>query len=180
MYALEIRIVRLINAIEVDANTVDIRNVSALEWLKRVCTSRSSASTHSPLPISVVRYGSLQGRRGRLPSKAKYQQSDEPPSPPLPLVTSLARAYHESCTTTTDPSTNSIDTISTQQLIGLLESSYMATLRFALKIPGVQDMPRDDIHTLLNLNFFSMMALRIAYRYVCVSSLFILLFQFDE
>lgn len=44
----------------------------------------------------VVRYGSLSGRRGRLPSKAKtIMQSDQPPSPPLPILTIITKAYME-------------------------------------------------------------------------------------
>uniref|UniRef100_A0A1I8ENU4 Nuclear receptor domain-containing protein n=1 Tax=Wuchereria bancrofti TaxID=6293 RepID=A0A1I8ENU4_WUCBA len=46
----------------------------------------------------VVRYGSLSGRRGRLPSKTKVQHSDDPPSPPLPLLTLINKAYVESKT----------------------------------------------------------------------------------
>uniref|UniRef100_A0A1I7W230 Nuclear receptor domain-containing protein n=1 Tax=Loa loa TaxID=7209 RepID=A0A1I7W230_LOALO len=49
----------------------------------------------------VVRYGSLSGRRGRLPSKTKVQHSDDPPSPPLPLLTLINKAYIESKTIAT-------------------------------------------------------------------------------
>ena len=42
----------------------------------------------------VVRYGSLQGRRGRLPSKVKSStHSDHPPSPPVALLTVLVKAH---------------------------------------------------------------------------------------
>uniref|UniRef100_A0A183DMH5 Ovule protein n=1 Tax=Gongylonema pulchrum TaxID=637853 RepID=A0A183DMH5_9BILA len=41
----------------------------------------------------------LSGRRGRLPSKTKVQHSDDPPSPPLPLLTLINKAYVESKTT---------------------------------------------------------------------------------
>jgi hypothetical protein len=42
----------------------------------------------------VVRYGTLQGRRGRLPSKVKSSvQSDQPPSPPMPILTVITKAF---------------------------------------------------------------------------------------
>lgn len=44
----------------------------------------------------VVRHGSLSGRRGRLSSKTRTKNSDEPPSPPLPLLSLITRSY-ESC-----------------------------------------------------------------------------------
>lgn len=67
----------------------------------------------------IVRYGSLQGRRGRLPSKVKSsaaaasgtstsdaigiigqlagagQQPEPAPSPPLPILTIIAKAFTE-------------------------------------------------------------------------------------
>lgn len=48
----------------------------------------------------VVRFGSLQGRRGRLPSKVKSStvsssQHDQPPSPPLPILTIIAKAFND-------------------------------------------------------------------------------------
>lgn len=48
----------------------------------------------------MVRYGSLSGRRGRLPSKTKLLHSDDPPSPPLPLLTIINRAFADSRSTT--------------------------------------------------------------------------------
>lgn len=67
----------------------------------------------------IVRYGSLQGRRGRLPSKVKSSsasgagmgaavvaagqlpvglglQPEPAPSPPLPILTIIAKAFTES------------------------------------------------------------------------------------
>jgi hypothetical protein len=45
----------------------------------------------------VVRYGSLQGRRGRLPSKVKSAATtDQPPSPPMPILTVITKAFIES------------------------------------------------------------------------------------
>lgn len=50
----------------------------------------------------VVRFGSLQGRRGRLPSKVKSStvssssstsQNDQPSSPPLPILTIITKAF---------------------------------------------------------------------------------------
>lgn len=44
----------------------------------------------------VVRYGSLQGRRGRLPSKVKSAvQTDQPPSPPMPILTVITKAFSD-------------------------------------------------------------------------------------
>uniref|UniRef100_A0A914V696 Uncharacterized protein n=1 Tax=Plectus sambesii TaxID=2011161 RepID=A0A914V696_9BILA len=111
----------------------------------------------------VVRYGSLQGRRGRLPSKTKCQQSDEPPSPPVPLVTSLARAYTET-RPASEVTVNYLSSISGQQLVAMLDTAYVVLMRFVAKIPGTQEMPAVDLRTLLNRNYFPLLALRLAFR----------------
>ena len=43
----------------------------------------------------VVRTDSLKGRRGRLPTKPRSNQ-EEPPAPPVALITALVRAHVES------------------------------------------------------------------------------------
>ena len=53
----------------------------------------------------VVRTDSLKGRRGRLPSKPRSPQ-EQPPSPPVSLITALVRAHIE---TSPDSSPNNLD-----------------------------------------------------------------------
>lgn len=45
--------------------------------------------------ISVVRHGSLSGRRGRLSSKTKLARSEDQPSPPLPLLALMGKAIED-------------------------------------------------------------------------------------
>lgn len=90
-----IRIVQSIKDTVVDVNSVDSRSVFKWEWLKKVSYPPSLSLIRNSLDL-VVRHGSLSGRRGRLSSKTRTKNSDEPPSPPLPLLSLITRSY-ESC-----------------------------------------------------------------------------------
>ncbi|VDK76409.1 unnamed protein product [Litomosoides sigmodontis] len=118
----------------------------------------------------VVRYGSLSGRRGRLPSKTKVQHSDDPPSPPLPLLTLINKAYIESKTIATPtlyvrvPSRPRIhNTGGAEQLLSAMDEEFRFMLLFVEKIPNSTEISQNDITKLIERNFFALLALKLCY-----------------
>ncbi|VDD96457.1 unnamed protein product [Enterobius vermicularis] len=99
----------------------------------------------------VVRYGSLSGRRGRLPSKTKMAHTDEPASPPLPLLTLLSKTYTD---------TNG----SLEQLIMVLNDEMTFMQQFFAKIPDVDDITVADQQNIIAYNFFPLIALKTCKR----------------
>uniref|UniRef100_A0A915Q5A2 Uncharacterized protein n=1 Tax=Setaria digitata TaxID=48799 RepID=A0A915Q5A2_9BILA len=115
----------------------------------------------------VVRYGSLSGRRGRLPSKTKVQHSDDPPSPPLPLLTLINKAYVESKTIPTPTLYNG----SIEQLLAAMDEEFRFMLLFAEKIPNSAEISQNDITKLIERNFFALLALKLCYGWTEGNSL---------
>uniref|UniRef100_A0A914BUX2 Uncharacterized protein n=1 Tax=Acrobeloides nanus TaxID=290746 RepID=A0A914BUX2_9BILA len=114
----------------------------------------------------VVRYGVLSGRRGRLPSKAKTsagsQLNDQPPSPPLPILTIIAKAFAD--TRSNNPlMTTSDKNFTVSEMMEILEAEIMSIFNFIQKIPDMVDI-KSDQQTLLWWSFFPLFALKQAYR----------------
>ncbi|GMT19220.1 hypothetical protein PFISCL1PPCAC_10517 [Pristionchus fissidentatus] len=111
----------------------------------------------------IVRHGSLSGRRGRLSSKTRTKNSDEPPSPPLPLLSLISRSY-EACVVK-DP--RGIAPMLTQlhvsQLWDLLDIEYRSLIQFARRIPSEINM--NDMNRILSRSFWPAIALKMCYRY---------------
>ncbi|KAF6214951.1 hypothetical protein GE061_009696 [Apolygus lucorum] len=122
----------------------------------------------------VVRTDSLKGRRGRLPSKPKSPQ-ESPPSPPVSLITALVRAHVD-----TSPDLSNLDysqyrdhkeegvpvseTEKTQQFYNLLTSCVDVIVHFAEKIPGFNELCKEDQDLLFQSASLELFVLRLAYR----------------
>ncbi|MCP9258106.1 Nuclear hormone receptor family member nhr-6 [Dirofilaria immitis] len=188
MYAQVIKIVPLISDFVADANTAVSRNALQLACVITVINESmemklltlleySSASGSkietaliyniSELLAQVVRYGSLSGRRGRLPSKTKVQHSDDPPSPPLPLLTLINKAYVESKTIATPTLYNG----SMEQLLSVMDEEFRFFLLFVKKIPNSTEISQNDIIKLIERNFFALFALKLCYGWTENNSL---------
>uniref|UniRef100_A0A915B341 Nuclear receptor domain-containing protein n=1 Tax=Parascaris univalens TaxID=6257 RepID=A0A915B341_PARUN len=109
----------------------------------------------------VVRYGSLSGRRGRLPSKTKLVHSDDPPSPPLPLLTLINKAYNDSKST---PETYTSFNGTVEQLLLALDEEFGSLVQFVEKIPGSSEISHSDTVALIEQNFFALVALKLCNR----------------
>lgn len=122
----------------------------------------------------VVRTDSLKGRRGRLPSKPKSPQ-ESPPSPPVSLITALVRAHvdttpdlanldysHYREPSPIEPAISEADKI--QQFYSLLTTSVDVIRHFAEKIPGFNDLCREDRELLFQSASLELFVLRLAYR----------------
>ncbi|XP_078542137.1 nuclear receptor subfamily 4immunitygroup A member 1 [Lissotriton helveticus] len=119
----------------------------------------------------VVRTDSLKGRRGRLPSKPKQV----PDASPMNLITSLVRAHIDSV-----PSSSKLDysrfqenvplqfekedAMDVQQFYDLLSGSMDVIRKWAEKIHGFQELPKEDQELLLESAFLELFILRLAYR----------------
>ncbi|XP_006030799.1 nuclear receptor subfamily 4 group A member 1 [Alligator sinensis] len=119
----------------------------------------------------VVRTDSLKGRRGRLPSKPKQAQDISPVS----LITSLVRAHIDSI-----PSATKLDyskfqetascqlekeeAVDVQQFYDLLAGSMDVIRKWAERIQGFAELPRQDQDLLLESAFLELFILRLAYR----------------
>uniref|UniRef100_A0AAF5DF49 Nuclear receptor domain-containing protein n=1 Tax=Strongyloides stercoralis TaxID=6248 RepID=A0AAF5DF49_STRER len=113
----------------------------------------------------VVRYGCLQGRRGRLPSKAKSQATDKPPSPQMPLITMIQRAWTEGGNNTISEEKKYDSMIESNKMIKLLNNEYISMYQFFMKIPDISSLKLQDFTTLLGRNFFSLLSLKLCYYY---------------
>lgn len=118
----------------------------------------------------VVRTDSLKGRRGRLPSKPR-QASD---SSPVSLINSLVRAHID-----TIPNSSNLDysqyqengpillekenPVDVQQFYDLLSSSLEVIRKWAEKIQGFLELPKEDQDLLLESSFLELFILRLAY-----------------
>jgi len=122
----------------------------------------------------VVRTDSLKGRRGRLPSKPKSPQ-ESPPSPPVSLITALVRAHVDTSPdlsildynqyrepSLVEPSISEAEKI--QQFYNLLTSSVDVIRHFAEKLPGFNDLCREDQDLLFQSASLELFVLRLSYR----------------
>ena len=122
----------------------------------------------------VVRTDSLKGRRGRLPSKPKSPQ-ESPPSPPVSLITALVRAHVDTSPdlstldynqyrepSLVEPSISESEKI--QQFYNLLTSSVDVIRHFAEKLPGFNDLCREDQDLLFQSASLELFVLRLSYR----------------
>lgn len=122
----------------------------------------------------VVRTDSLKGRRGRLPSKPKSPQ-ESPPSPPVSLITALVRAHVDTSPdlsildynqyrepSLVEPSITESEKI--QQFYNLLTSSVDVIRHFAEKLPGFNDLCREDQDLLFQSASLELFVLRLSYR----------------
>ncbi|NXN96573.1 NR4A1 protein, partial [Rhinopomastus cyanomelas] len=118
----------------------------------------------------VVRTDSLKGRRGRLPSKPKQL----PDSSPMSLMASLVRAHIDSIPSGTklDYSKDSggpcrldkEDSGDVQQFYDLLTASVDVIRKWAERIQGFPELPKEDQDLLLESAFLELFILRLAYR----------------
>jgi len=128
----------------------------------------------------VVRTDSLKGRRGRLPTKPRSNQ-DPPPSPPVAMITSLVRAHVEST-----PKLESLDysqyvelddeemdskaglialeAARISQFYSLLTSSIDVIFKFCDKIPGFNDLCKQDRELLFRSACLELFTLRLSHR----------------
>uniref|UniRef100_A0A8B9P1M9 Nuclear receptor subfamily 4 group A member 1 n=1 Tax=Apteryx owenii TaxID=8824 RepID=A0A8B9P1M9_APTOW len=108
----------------------------------------------------VVRTDSLKGRRGRLPSKPKQPQDASPVS----LITSLVRAHIDSVPSATKLDYSKFqesvpcqfekeDSVDVQQFYDLLTGSMDVIRKWAEKIQGFAELPREDQDLLLESAF---------------------------
>ncbi|XP_014802930.1 PREDICTED: nuclear receptor subfamily 4 group A member 1 [Calidris pugnax] len=119
----------------------------------------------------VVRTDSLKGRRGRLPSKPK-----QPPDvSPVSLITSLVRAHIDSVPSATKLDYSKFqesapcqfekeDSVDVQQFYDLLTGSMDVIRKWAEKIQGFAELPKEDQDLLLESAFLELFILRLAYR----------------
>jgi hypothetical protein len=91
MYVWQIKIVQLINDVEIVVNIVDFKHVLLLVWIKKV-PEKENEKFHTLFLCLVVRTDALKGRRGRLPSKPKSPSSRQPNS----FQTQFCRFYNDS------------------------------------------------------------------------------------
>ncbi|XP_025940774.1 nuclear receptor subfamily 4 group A member 1 [Apteryx rowi] len=131
---------------------------------------RCAPSSRRLLP-AVVRTDSLKGRRGRLPSKPKQPQDASPVS----LITSLVRAHIDSVPSATKLDYSKFqesvpcqfekeDSVDVQQFYDLLTGSMDVIRKWAEKIQGFAELPREDQDLLLESAFLELFILRLAYR----------------
>ncbi|KAM4644139.1 nuclear receptor subfamily 4immunitygroup A member 1 isoform 1-T1 [Amazona ochrocephala] len=119
----------------------------------------------------VVRTDSLKGRRGRLPSKPKQP----PDTSPMSLITSLVRAHIDSIPSATKLDYSKFqesvpcqfekeDSVDVQQFYDLLTGSMDVIRKWAEKIQGFTELPKEDQDLLLESAFLELFILRLAYR----------------
>ncbi|XP_035169219.1 nuclear receptor subfamily 4 group A member 1 [Oxyura jamaicensis] len=119
----------------------------------------------------VVRTDSLKGRRGRLPSKPKQP----PDASPVSLITSLVRAHIDSVPSATKLDYSKFqeaapcqfekeDSVDVQQFYDLLTGSMDVIRKWAEKIQGFAELPKEDQDLLLESAFLELFILRLAYR----------------
>jgi len=112
----------------------------------------------------VVRSGSLQGRRGRLPSKTKSLCSEhEPPSPPVPLMTALTRAYLD--TLSSVPAADTAWKLESPSVPELLAELFDVSATWSARLPMfTTEMGAPQQTALLTSNFSALATLRVAYK----------------
>ncbi|XP_053570453.1 nuclear receptor subfamily 4 group A member 3 [Bombina bombina] len=126
----------------------------------------------------VVRTDSLKGRRGRLPSKPKSPLQQEPsqqspPSPSINMLNALVRAMTDTAPRDLDYSTYSANTDQAaagtdseciQQFYNLLTISIDVSKTWAEKLPGFDELPKDDQTLLIESTFLELFVLRLSIR----------------
>ncbi|XP_017473790.1 PREDICTED: probable nuclear hormone receptor HR38, partial [Rhagoletis zephyria] len=124
----------------------------------------------------VVRTDSLKGRRGRLPSKHKYNESIGS-FENIYLITSLVKCHKD-----TSPDIASLDykayieplccnlplivseSENVRQFYNILKTSVKAIHQFTYRIPGFRDLPVADQELLFQSGALEMFVLRLSYR----------------
>jgi hypothetical protein len=120
----------------------------------------------------VVRYGSLQGRRGRLPSKVKSStQSDQPPSPPMPILTVITKAFADARPSNLLISPRTDKSVSLSSIANTLDYEIQSLIRFIHKIPDIGDISDHDLRLLTLRNFFPFFAIKHVHRLVEMKNL---------
>uniref|UniRef100_A0A183CG68 Nuclear receptor domain-containing protein n=1 Tax=Globodera pallida TaxID=36090 RepID=A0A183CG68_GLOPA len=134
----------------------------------------------------IVRYGSLQGRRGRLPSKVKssssggtggggigtampigmggVMQPEPAPSPPLPILTIIAKAFTE-CHSPFHAGSRQNKSPSLSELCSLVDLELQSIYLFARRVPDINELSEFELRMLVLHNFFPMFAVRQAFRW---------------
>jgi len=129
----------------------------------------------------VVRTDSLKGRRGRLPTKPRGSQEASQPQQPVALITSLVRAHVEST-----PKLENLDytqyvelqeeeleskerliaveAARISQFYSLLTSSIDVIFKFCDKIPGYNDLCKEDRELLFRSACLELFTLRLSHR----------------
>lgn len=112
----------------------------------------------------VVRYGSLQGRRGRLPSKAKHSvQSDQEIPPTMSILSVIQKAFEAR------PLHNQMSrpqkTPNLECVNQVLEYEMSSLFMFVNNIPNITEFNELDIRRLAQRNFFPYLATKYAVKY---------------
>ncbi|NWI62124.1 NR4A1 protein, partial [Todus mexicanus] len=139
-------------------------------WASGGVSEARGRSARVPRP-AVVRTDSLKGRRGRLPSKPKQS----PDASPISLITSLVRAHIDSIPSATKLDYSKFqesvpcqfekeDSVDVQQFYDLLTGSMDVIRKWAEKIQGFAELPKEDQDLLLESAFLELFILRLAYR----------------
>uniref|UniRef100_A0A1I8B8Q3 Nuclear receptor domain-containing protein n=1 Tax=Meloidogyne hapla TaxID=6305 RepID=A0A1I8B8Q3_MELHA len=131
----------------------------------------------------IVRYGSLQGRRGRLPSKVKSSSITSPTSsmsstsciqmslgqpepaqsPPLPILTIISKAFNEMHGQFNRREIK--QHLSLNEFCSLLELELQNIWGFARRIPDIVELNEAELRLLVLHNFFPIFAVRQAFRW---------------
>ncbi|KAE9553799.1 hypothetical protein FO519_002969 [Halicephalobus sp. NKZ332] len=115
----------------------------------------------------VVRHGVMQGKRGRMSSKARsaLTMNDQPQSPPLPILTVITKHYNDTRPQNpARPIASRPEPISVHEMLQILEYDMEGLFRFLQKIPDFIELNEDDKRTMLYRNFFPLFALKQCHR----------------
>uniref|UniRef100_A0AC34FAK0 NR LBD domain-containing protein n=1 Tax=Panagrolaimus sp. ES5 TaxID=591445 RepID=A0AC34FAK0_9BILA len=115
----------------------------------------------------VVRCGPLQGRRGRMPSKARTSMllSDSPQdSPSLPILTLISKYYSESRPLNRPQQCPHPEPVPVKQVLDIMDFEIKALYSFLMKVPDIKDINPNDMQQLLYKNFFPLFAMKHAHR----------------
>lgn len=111
----------------------------------------------------VVRYGSLQGRRGRLPSKAKtVVQPDQDLPPAMSILSIIQKSYDSRPTHNQVPRPQKSP--NSRTVCDTLEYELTSLFMFIHRIPDITDVSEHDLRRLAQRNFFPFLATKYAQR----------------
>uniref|UniRef100_A0A914MNU1 Nuclear receptor n=2 Tax=Meloidogyne incognita TaxID=6306 RepID=A0A914MNU1_MELIC len=131
----------------------------------------------------IVRFGSLTGRRGRLPSKVKSSSITSPSSstsfqmsslgqpepaqsPPLPILTIISKAFNEIHGQLNTACRREIkQRLSLNEFCSILELELQNIWGFARRIPDIVELNEAELRLLILHNFFPIFAVRQAFRW---------------
>ncbi|CAB3403419.1 unnamed protein product [Caenorhabditis bovis] len=120
----------------------------------------------------IVRNGSLSGRRGRLSSKTKSHRSDDQPSPPLPLLSQLAKANIPNFIGSASGKklVISLKSLDVHESLTYFQSEFDAIESLIKTLPLICDLHASDLRVLLARSFFAIAAVRFINRMITRSS----------